>query len=316
MNRLKIKHYRTQSGVLYTDLPLTYEVFGPALGSAPIVLVNHALTGNSKVTGKNGWWSSLIGNKKTISTEDYTVLVFNVPGNGYDGFLIDQYKDFVVYDIATLFLEGLKLLSIKKVFAIIGSSLGGSISWQLAQLAPKLASHLIVVATHWKANDWVMGLCKVQDQILQNSKTPVHDARMHAMTFYRSPQSFKEKFNESFNFDQQMYNIHSWLLYHGKKLQDRFQLKAYRLMNYLLMNVDISKGYSCFNEATAFITSKIILVGIDSDRLYLDSDIQDTYMQLKHQHKNVEYHQIKSIHGHDAFLIEYDQLNKVLTPIF
>jgi homoserine O-acetyltransferase len=49
-----------------------------------LVLVNHALTGNSQVVGDNGWWNDLIGVNKTIDTTKYTVLAFNVPGNGFD----------------------------------------------------------------------------------------------------------------------------------------------------------------------------------------------------------------------------------------
>ena len=61
LHHLKIKNYKTLSGVIQ-DIDLSYQIFGKKLGEAPIVLVNHALTGNSNVTGKDGWWSALIGN--------------------------------------------------------------------------------------------------------------------------------------------------------------------------------------------------------------------------------------------------------------
>ena len=35
--------------------------------------MNHALTGNSNVTGENGWWSALIGEEKCIDTNKYTI---------------------------------------------------------------------------------------------------------------------------------------------------------------------------------------------------------------------------------------------------
>ncbi len=50
-----INSYQTSSGKT-VDLPLSYQVFGKPLHEAPIVLVNHALTGNSKVCGDDGWW--------------------------------------------------------------------------------------------------------------------------------------------------------------------------------------------------------------------------------------------------------------------
>jgi len=78
LHHLKIKSYKTISGKTQ-DIDLSYQVFGKELHSAPIVLVNHALTGNSNVTGKSGWWSALIGDKKCIDTKKYTVLAFNIP---------------------------------------------------------------------------------------------------------------------------------------------------------------------------------------------------------------------------------------------
>ena len=77
---------------------------------APIVLVNHALTGNSNVCGDDGWWTDLIGENKCIDTNSYTVLAFNIPGNGFDSnenHLIDNYKDFKARDIAKTICLGL-----------------------------------------------------------------------------------------------------------------------------------------------------------------------------------------------------------------
>ena len=111
LQTLEIKNFTTLSGFTL-DLQLSYEVFGQSLSDAPVVLVNHALTGNSNVAGEGGWWTDLIGEGKSINTTKYAVLAFNIPGNGYDGFVIDRYKDFVAGDVATMFLRGLEQLRI------------------------------------------------------------------------------------------------------------------------------------------------------------------------------------------------------------
>lgn len=59
-----IQNFITESGAAYPLLPLSFTLFGLPLHSAPIVLVNHALTGNAQVTGENGWWNDLIGEEK------------------------------------------------------------------------------------------------------------------------------------------------------------------------------------------------------------------------------------------------------------
>jgi len=315
LHQLEIKKYKTLSGV-EQDITLSYQLFGKELHSAPIVLVNHALTGNSDVSGKTGWWSALIGDGKCIDTQKYTVLAFNIPGNGYDGFVIDNYKDFVAGDIAHIFLKGLELLKIDAIFAAIGGSLGGGIAWEMAVLNPKLTQHLIPVASDWKSTDWLIANCQIQEQFLVNSKQPVHDARMHAMLCYRTPESFKERFNRSTNDEQQIFNVESWLTHHGEKLQERFQLSAYKLMNQLLKTIDITR-----NGEQAFINlqksdTNIHIIGVNSDLFFTAKENKETFKQLAQANSNVTYGEIESVHGHDAFLIEFKQLEKLLKGVF
>ncbi len=315
LHQLEISNYTTLSGVSQ-DISLSYQLFGRPLHEAPIVLVNHALTGNSNVTGEDGWWSALIGEGKCIDTNKYTIMAFNIPGNGYDSFVIENYKDFVAGDIANIFLLGLEELNIKKLFALIGGSLGGGIAWEMAALNPKLTTHLIPVASDWKSTDWLIANCQIQEQFLVNSKQPVHDARMHAMLCYRTPESFKERFKRSTNEELQVFNVESWLMHHGEKLKDRFQLSAYKLMNQLLKTIDITRyGESAFIELQNSDTN-IHIVGVDSDLFFTAKENKDTFRQLAQAKSNVTYGEVQSLHGHDAFLIEFEQMQKLLNGIF
>ncbi len=311
---ISILDYRTISGTK-VNIRLSYQTFGMSLFEAPIVLVNHALTGNSNVCGSSGWWRELIGSNKTINTNKFAVLAFNIPGNGYDGFEIENYKDFVARDIAKLFLIGLEKLKIQEVFAIIGGSLGGGIAWEMAVLKPNLSMHLIPVATDWKSTDWLIANCYIQEAILKHSSKPLKDARMHAMTLYRTPESLKQKFQRSKDTDE-LFNIESWLSYHGKTLSKRFQLSAYKMMNQILRTIDITRDRGSFIEVAKTIKSNIHIITINSDLFFKTEDNWNTYINLKLHKENVTIHEIKSIHGHDAFLIEYSQLSKLIAPIF
>lgn len=315
LHQLQIKNYKTLSGITQ-DIQLSYQVFGKKLHTAPIILVNHALTGNSNVTGENGWWSSLIGEEKCIDTNKYTILAFNIPGNGHDKFVIENYKDFVAGDVARMFLLGLEQLKIERLFALIGGSLGGGIAWEMAALHPTLTEHLIPVASDWKSTDWLIANCQIQEQFLVNSKQPVHDARMHAMLCYRTPASFKERFKRSTNEELQVFNVESWLMHHGDKLQERFQLSAYKLMNQLLKTIDVTRdGDENFIKLQNSDTN-IHIIGVDSDMFFTAQENKDTFKQLAQAKSNVTYGEVQSLHGHDAFLIEFDQMEKLLTGIF
>ncbi len=319
LQRIDISNFATVKGEYINTIPLTFETFGKPLFEAPIVLVNHALTGNSTVYGENGWWNGLIGESKCIDTNRYTVLSFNIPGNGYDGVeenLINDYKTFNARDIAAIFLRGLEILRIESLYAVIGGSVGGGIAWELAAIKPGLIKHLIPVACDWKSTDWLKANCLVQEQILLNSNNPVHDARLHAMLIYRSPQSFKQKFDRTYNDEKDMFNIESWLLHHGEKLNKRFSLSAYKELNYILANIDITAQREGFLEVVQEIESNIHIISVDSDVFFTEAEDKITYQKIKKVKQNVTHGIINSIHGHDAFLIEFEQLSELLKGVF
>ena len=316
LKSISISEYQTSSGKIH-KLVLTYQTFGKALTEAPVVLVNHALTGNSTVLGENGWWNDLIGSGKCIDTDYFSVLAFNIPGNGFggEGNLIKDYKDFVAKDIAEIFAYGLEKLKIDELFAVIGGSVGGGLAWELAALNIIKINNVIPIASDWKSTDWLIANCMIQDSLLNNSKNPLYDARLHAMTLYRTPESFTDKFQRSFS-DKGIFNIESWLNHHGEKLNQRFTLSAYKMMNQILKTIDITAGGKSFLEVASKIEGNIHIVTINSDLFFKSEENWKTYVDLRLKKENVHIGEIKSIHGHDAFLIEFHQLNSLLKPIF
>lgn len=316
LQHIKIKDFTTEVGASISELNLSYQIFGKKLGTAPVVLINHALTGHSNVAGDTGWWGTIVGKEKAINTVVYTILSFNIPGNGFDGFLIDAYKDFIARDIARIFLEGLSVLKINKLFALIGGSLGGGIAWEMVVLNNKITQHFLPIATDWKSTDWLIANCQIQEQFLVNSSNPVHDARMHAMLCYRTPESFKERFHRSKKDNSDVFDVESWLLHHGKKLQERYQLSSYKLMNQLLKTIDVTVGGKKDIEILDKVDATIHIIGVDSDLFFTAEENRKTHKKLALTKDNVIYNEINSVHGHDAFLIEYEQLQKIIAPIF
>jgi len=314
LKKLNIENYVSENGTSF-NIELSYEVFGKPIGSTPIVLVNHALTGNSSVCGKHGWWNHIVGNNKLIDLNKYTVLAFNFPGNGYDGFLIRNYENLILRDIAKLILKGLDKLKIENLYAIIGGSIGGGLVWEIAAISPNVSENFIPIACDWKSSDWLLANTRLQKQILNNSSNPVHDARMHAMLCYRSPLSFQKKFARSK--DSEIFNVESWLLHHGKKLQQRFSLQSYKMMNHLLSTIDITRsGELKFEDIVSKIKGNIFIVSVDSDLFFTDYQNRETFYKACRIKDNIFFKTIKSVHGHDAFLIEFDQLNELLSNVF
>jgi len=311
-----VTNYTTLGNVQYKLLDISYHLFGKPLHTAPIVLVNHALTGNSTVTGEDGWWSTLVGPNKVIDTEKYTVLAIDILGNGNNQRVVENYSDFVLKDIAHLQNDLLTHLNITSLFACIGGSIGGGLGWELSVLNPNLIKYLIPIATHWQATDWIIAHNFVQASILTNSIKPLEDARKMAMLFYRTPESLSQKFNHEKDETTGLYRTEAWLNYHGKALTKRFRPQAYRMVNHLLSTLDITNETTDFATAVQYLKSTVIQIGIDSDLFFKANDNKQTKTLLDTAEITNEYHELKSPHGHDAFLIEHDQLIPILKPIF
>ena len=133
---------------------------------------------------------------------------------------------------------------------------------------------------------------------------------------YRTPVSLKAKFQRTQHYERGVFNTESWLLHHGEKLQARFQLAAYKLMNQLLKTIDITRSRESLEKVVAPITGNIHIISINSDLFFSPEEDLETFRRLKHVKANVFHDEIQSIHGHDAFLIEYKQLSHILRNIF
>lgn len=316
IRKIEINNYISEKGDNWNFI-LSYQLFGKPLGNSPVVLVNHSLTGNSNLTGQKGWWGSLVGKNKIIDLEKYTILIFNIPGNGYANELIQNYKDLVLRDIAKVFLIAIEKMSIKSLFAMIGGSIGGCLIWEMNALNPTICKNLIPIACDWKSNDWVKANTMVQNLILLNSKNPIYDARIHAMISYRTQKSFKIKFNRSKDLNSKSTQVESWLNHHGKKLNQRFSVQSYKLMNHLLSNVDITDGSEKkFKSLISRVEGNIYIISIKSDLLFTHSENRDTYNRILKFKKNVYLRTLISDHGHDSFLIEFDKMTNILSDIF
>jgi homoserine O-acetyltransferase len=308
LKHIKLPNFKLKSGKVQ-DISVSYQIFGRALHTAPIILVNHALTGNSSV---NEWWSQLLGSDKAIDTNKFTVIALDIPGNGFDeniDHLIFNYQDWTLEDVAMAFVAALKQLKICYIHTGVGGSIGGSLLWEMTVIYPELFGTIIPIAADWKASDWIIANCHIQDRILTHSSQPLEDARQHAMTFYRTPQSFRKKFNRE---KEAGFKVINWLNYHGLQLKERFTLPAYRLLNHLLSTANAARNYNDnILKAVASSETKIRLIAINSDGFFTAQEDRETY-ELLRNYRDIEYHEIDSIHGHDAFLIEHDQVTRLL----
>ena len=312
-----IKNFTSYDGTHYESIPMSYEVFGQGIDSgAPVVMVCHALTGNSAVAGDDGWWKGLISDGNVVDTTRYSVLCFNIPGNGYDGKLWgDDYVHFVARDVARMLYMGAREIGVSHLHSLIGCSMGACIAWEMAVEYPDFASQLVSVGGDCKSTDWVIALSELQLQSLSRGDYGMHDARMLTMMFFRTPQSFSMKFDRS-NHSSGIPNVVSWLRHHGDKLGQRFDVDAYRFLSHLTGTVDVSWGRETMQEALSRVKSRVIQVGISSDMYFQPYENIKVHDMLLSMGKDSHYRELDTMHGHDGFLIEFDKLQELLKVFF
>jgi homoserine O-acetyltransferase len=311
----KFEDFKIASGE-NVSLKLSYQVFGLNVNEGPVVIVNHSLTGDSNISGNSGWWNELVGPNKMINTNNYCVISINIPGNIQDKGSFNFENNWILNDVARLFIDLLKNLKIKKIHSIIGGSIGGGLVWEMGLIAPDYVENLIPIAADYKVSDWLISNTYLQNLILKNSKNPVFDARVNAMISYRNAKSLNKRFKLEFD-DSKKRKVIEWLDYHGKKLSKNISVQSYIHMNNLLSSIGkTKKRREDFKKLIEKTKCSIHLVGIDSDLLFPDFEIQKTYDLFSDFKKDIFYHQIKSDHGHDAFLIEFKKIESKLNYIF
>lgn len=286
-------------------LSLNYKTYGLAKGEGESILILHALTGNSNVTGINGWWKEIVGLDKVIDLNRYHVVAIDIPGNGTNGQTVTNVEKYDSNWIGGLIAKTLQNDGYFNIDMAFGVSLGGGLLWEIIVDNPVWVKKAFIIAAHWKSSPWLKGITHVQNEILEHSVNPVEDARKMAMLFYRSPEGFDKKFTRS---NQTV----GWLDYHGEALQNRFTLWSYRLMNHLLGSVNAIEGYGSFSIAVTPLKTEIIQVAISSDILFSAEANKDTHAELLKSGKSSIYEEIDSVHGHDAFLKESGQLEIII----
>ncbi len=296
-----------------------------------------------------GWWHGLIGAGKALDPKRYFIVCCNLLGGCYGTTgptsrnpvtslpYGTTFPPLITADMARVQKALLDYLKVSCLVTVLGGSLGGMISWQFAVQYPECLRSAIPIAGTLAASPWVIALDEVARQAIyldplwqqlanrENNDKPLNLsglklARMIAMISYRSEISFAQRFQRqrlsevpaaAFDPDN-LFQIESYLRYQGEKLLTRFDPFTYLILTRAMDWHDVSYGFADLTTALQQIKAKILAIGINSDRLFTAAEMRDSVQQLQRLGKQARYAEIDTIHGHDAFLIEYDQLNRLI----
>ena len=321
----------TESGISIPEPTAAFQTWGSLNRQRNnAVLVCHALTGN---TAADEWFGGLFGKDKTLDPERHYIVCPNVLGSCYgttgaaskNPETGKPYRtDFPIInvrDMVRMHQRLLDSLGVQGVELAIGGSLGGMQALEFAIMDLRVRS-AVVIGMGKAHSPWAVGISHTQRQAIYNDpnwKEGFYDAerppakglalaRMIAMNSYRSPADFQSKFGRRLQKGTSQFEVESYLNYQGKKIVDRFDAASYVRLTQAMDAHDVAYNRNTYREILGGVRSPVLVIGIDSDMLYPTEEQKELADLLP----AAEYAEITSPYGHDAFLIEFEQINRLV----
>ena len=296
----------------------------------PTVLLVHALTGSAQAGGPDGWWEPLIGPGRVLDPGRCRILCFNNLGSCYGssgpgspGFPTDKNLELTSLDISRALLLALDRLGIQRVHLTTGGSLGGMVTLALAALDPARFERVLPLATSVTASAWVVGWNHVARQILRldpgypdNVGRGLELARQLAILTYRAEPGLDARQPRPVLAlpGSAGYPVQGYLEHQGEKLRNRFAAPAYELQLAAMDHHDLLQPLPGDNRpAISRVRASALVVDVDTDQLFTPAQAETLAQYLRQAGARVERTTVHSIHGHDAFLMEWETLGPILT---
>lgn len=278
-----------------------------------LVVVFHALTGNADAAGS--WWREVVGPGRAIDTERYAVLCTNLLGSCY-GTLAPWTvagrgaPPLTPRDQARLVARLVDALGVRSVALAVGGSLGGMVAleWVAERGAGTRAA--VVLAAPAAHTALAIGWNHVQRAALElGGARGLEVARMVAMLTYRGVPGLEGRFGREAG-ARGGFAVGDWLDHHGRALRARFTVEAYRALTGAMDAHDVGRGRGGVAAALGGYGGRLVGVGIPGDLLYPADEVRRWT-----EAAGAEYREIESVHGHDAFLIEHEQVGAILREV-
>ncbi|MCG8443386.1 MAG: homoserine O-succinyltransferase, partial [Caulobacterales bacterium] len=273
--------------------------------AGPAIVALGGISGSRHVAeepgGRRGWWAEVVRAGGGLDLDRYAVM-----GVDYAPADVDAPVPITPADQARLLALALDAAGVERVHAIVGASYGGMVGLSFARLFPERIDRLAVISAAHRPSAMATAWRGVQRRILEfaaevgRPEEGVALARQLAMTTYRSPEEFAERFRPGLTGDAPTSEACEYLIARGA---------AYRGGMSPARFTSLSAAIDRHWEEPEAITTPTLLVAADTDRLIPAADMAELRDRLAGPARLVI---LNSLFGHDAFLKEADALRDPL----
>jgi homoserine O-acetyltransferase len=303
------------------------------------------------ITGKPGWWERMVGPGLPIDTNRHFVICANVIGScmGSSGPASPapdgqpyamRFPVITIRDMVRALVALLDGLGIDRLHAVVGGSMGGMQALSLAANWPTRAARVLVIASTARHSAQNIAFHEVGRQAIMadpawaegdyyaSEARPDNGlavARMAAHITYLSEAGLTEKFGrrlqdreaKGFGFDAE-FQVESYLRYQGSGFTRRFDANSYLYITRAMDYFDLAEEFGAeehggkLANAFAGTQARFCLVSFDTDWLYPTAESRHIVHALNAAGAKVSFVELSAPHGHDSFLLEHDQLDRVV----
>ncbi|HEY2473948.1 MAG TPA: alpha/beta fold hydrolase [Candidatus Cybelea sp.] len=284
----------------------------PAFDGSNAVLVEHALTGSSRVAD---WWPVITGSRGLFDPTQWCVIGVNALGGCYGstGPQTQAFPRVTVRDIVRAERRALEQIGIEHIALTIGGSLGGMRALQWALSAPERVGGAIVVGAHDHHSAMGIALNALQREALELDPVGgLRLARKLAMLSYKSEELLTRRHDRRTDrLGRPCFDVEGYLDYQADVFERRMTAASYAALTHAMDSFDVRA------IAPALAVEKkpaLTFVGISSDWLFRPQDVAAAAQRFARAGFDAVYLELQSDHGHDAFLAEPQALAALLQP--
>lgn len=299
---------------------------------------------------KPGWWDEFVGPGKGLDTNRYFVICANVlggcqgttgprslnPQNGEPYGL--SFPFMTVGDMVEVHAELVRSLGIQKLLSVVGGSLGGMQVLEWAARYPQMIQSAICMATAAKLTAQGIAFNAVGRRAIctdpnfhggqyydksQGPNVGLALARMVAHITYLSDASIEMKFSRrlqagdklSYDMMRQIeFQVESYLHYQGKRFIERFDANSYLYLTRAMDYFDLADGRGSVAQALSQTNARFLVTSYTSDWLFPTIQSKELVRAMIEARRHVTFIELESSYGHDAFLIEFEWLERLVRP--